>query len=291
MAKGYTTRKLEMFAIHGRRDGAPADYAALFKELADTPAEFRQQVNHDRLVAIPEMRIDNDLVYLVAYQGEPGVNPLIFNSDSAQARIEKLKKGEIVATKTHALIDIPAREVIVEYNHRGAKASDIALVLEKVPEQRELSWTLTLEFNPIADESFLKAISQFQRIRLASLRVAQPNVDWNDHYDHLTTVAADSKARLIQVEVTAHRGKTLSWDGGVVGFIRSLAQKGLSVMQQAKVTGVRESEQSETSVSLSKFVQHQKINVKLSDGHVDDQDVLRLMHRYAADRRKQRTDQ
>lgn len=58
MARGYTTRKLEVFSVHARRDaGGPIDYLAFFQEAAAAPPETRSYEVGDRLVAVPTLML------------------------------------------------------------------------------------------------------------------------------------------------------------------------------------------------------------------------------------------
>jgi len=285
MAKGYTTRKLQVFALHARADSAQVDYSELFKRIASLPADQRLSDFEGRVVAIPTLEFRRGTAWLVAYEGDRGVNPLIYSTSSARERIQRLRTGEVVAHKTHASFDMRRRESVIEYNHRGAKAHDIAIVLEALARRCWDDPTFAIELNPFADEEFAKAIVHFERIRVATLRVARPNIDWTDHYNNLTEVAQDSDARIIEVGVTASRGGSLSPRRGVVGYIRDLAREGLSILKGARVTGIREGESEETTVSLAHHIEHQKVNVRMTeDGHVDDEDVREKIEAYLAAR-------
>ncbi len=289
MPKRYTKRKLEVFAIHAHIDKSQVDYQVLFKTIADIAAEDRQIDGDERLYAVPTFEIKDGIASFVCYEGERGLNPLIFNTSNAKERVEKLKRGEILATKTHGIIDIKNRIAIVEYNHRGAKAHDLAKVFEDCGRNSSKFPSLTIEFNPVVDEEFVKAIERFQRIRLASLRVAKPNINWSDHYHNLTEVAEDSDAQAMEVTFTASRGKTLSAKAGIVHFIKDLVRDKLSIIKSAKVLGTRENETAETAVSLAHHVEHQKVRVKLNDdGHVESDDIEKRMQGYLHSRHERK---
>jgi hypothetical protein len=224
-------------------------------------------------------------VWLVAYEGDEGVNPLIFNTANATERVQRLRSGEVVAHKTHAMIDLASRQAIVEYNHRGAKAHDLATVLEEQARDALQDQSFVTELNPVADESFAEALGRFGRIRVASIRVARPNVDWTDHYNHLTEVARDSNARTMELSLTANRASSLSTAGGVVRFIRDLAHDTLSMFKGARITGTREGESAETTISLANHIEHQKVSVRMTEsGHVDDMDIKQKIEAYLAAR-------
>lgn len=283
MAKGYTTRKLEVWALHAHVEAdALVEYEALFQTIATQPVGRRSFVKGDRLVAIPHIERRDGQFWLIAYEGSLGVNPLIFNTEDAQERVERLHSGEIVATKTHALIDLGTREAIIEYNHRGAKAADIAKVLERsIPDDD--NWPdLSLDFRPVVEQSFNEAIDSFTRLRVADVRLVKPNLNWNDWEDELTDAARDSNAQTVQAEFTAPRGQSLDQDRGVVAFIKRMVAAPLSPLKSASVTGRRGGEDEETTISTANHIDHQRINVRVTeDGHVDDADIEGKLRRFS----------
>ncbi len=285
MAKGYTTRKLQVFALHARSESTRIDYPQLFKQIASLAPDQRFLDSDGRVIAIPTCEVRRGSAWLIAYEGDLGVNPLIYSTSTAKERVQKLRSGEVVAHKTHALFDLKRRESIVEYNHRGAKTADISSVLESLARVHLDDPTVAIELNPVADEEFSKAIGHFGRIRVATLRVARPNIDWTDHYSNLTAFAKESEARTIEVSVTASRGGSLSRRTGIVRYITDLAREGLSILKGARVIGIRENESEETTLSLAHHIEHQKVNVRMTaDGHVDDGDVREKIESYLAAR-------
>ena len=240
-------------------------------------------------MAIPVLTMTDQLVWLTVYQGDVGVNPLIFNTSRARERIQRLRDGEIVASKTHMLMNLTRREATVEYNHLGAKASDIASLLEDLARSQPQFDTLELSLNPVVDEEFIRAIDRFGRIRVASIRVARPNPDWSDHYNNFTSLAADSDAGAIDVTLTASRRHSLSKTRGLIRHIKDLVTGQVSILKSARVAGEREGETEETAISLSHHIEHQKIAVKRTDdGHVDSRDIRDKMEEYLNARARRR---
>jgi hypothetical protein len=284
MARGYTTRKLEVWSVHafrGPKSDQPVDYEDFFERLADLSPEARVLSEEDKLVAIPRLDVVDQLVWLTAYEGSRGLNPLIFNTTSAQERIERLSAGEILATKTHAVINLKTRDTIIEYNHRGAKAADIERVLEAAG-RAATGWDgLKVDLTPVVATSFVEEIDRFARIRVASARLVRPNVGWSDWEDKLTESADESGAQAVQVEYTAPRGESISKQSGVVPFIKRLSTARRSPLKGASVTGRRPDEAAETTVSSTNYIEHQRTAVRLdADGHVDDADIDRHLKEF-----------
>lgn len=287
MARGYTNRKLEVWTLAAHVAKGRVDYRAMFRDMAALPATQRQWEDDERVVAIPSIEIRRGgKVYLTAVEGPRG-QPLIFDTEQSKERTGRLRPGEIVATRTHALIDLRTREAIVEYNHRGAKARDIATTLGESG-RRIASWrTLYVVLNPKVATSFANAIDAFERIRIAGVRVARPNVDWTDWDDDLTEYASESDAQSAEVEFVAKRGESLSRLRGIIPFIKSRSEDGAASMKNAYVVGRRPDDAAETKVTLNDHKEHERVSVRIDDEQrVDEADIRRQLDRYDRERRK-----
>jgi hypothetical protein len=284
MAKGYTTRKLQVFAMHAHIGGnALGDYKDLFECLANLKPEQRIMEMNETIVAMPVVDIVKDeYLYFIVYEGEKDVHPIIYDTGKAKARVQDLISGEVVATKTHGIIDFVNRQVIVEYTFRGAKAKDVAGLVETcIPPNHGKYSNLNLEFAPVAEATFSSAINKFERIKMASLKVAKSNPGWTDHSDNLSKLADDSDGQLINVEVIAGRKESLSSRKGIIQYIKEFAKNPLSSIKSAKVIGTREGESTQTTISLENYIEHSKVSVKLTDkGHVDDGDIKQKLKDY-----------
>lgn len=290
MARGYTTRKLEVWAIHAHRDGGETDYRQLFRDLAKVEATKRIHRTSDKVVALPQITVyKTGLVRLQAYEGPRDTQPLVYDTEDGSERLAATRSSEVVATKTHAYVDTVSREAIIEYNHRGAKAHDIATVIGVVARTLPQWRGLYVELNPQVDREFVDELDRFERIRTASIRLSRPNVDWTDFSNRFTDLAAESDAQSGQVEMNARRGRSLSKDEGIVAALRRFAGANRSSVQSATVRGVREGETAETSLSLSDYKAHQKVSTRKSDsGQVADDDIERKILSFARARRKGR---
>ena len=182
------------------------------------------------------------------------------------------------------MVDPARRRAVVEYNHRGAKASHIAQVLERFGREIYRLPNLEFDFAPHISEEFIEAIERFGRIRLATARLVRPNPGWDEHYASFMGLATDSEARTIEVEVTASRGGSLSSARGLVAHVKRLARERFPSLKSARVEGYREGENQPATVSLQNHVEHQRVNVrKHESGHVDDEDIEEKMEAYLRD--------
>ncbi len=280
MARGYTTRKLEVWSLHARLDGKAVKYRAMFNAIAKLDPNSRQWDNGEKVVAIRTMTVEGGKVYLIALEGPHG-QPIIFDTADSTEQTGALRPSQIVATRTHVLIDLNSREAIIEYNHRGAKAHDIAAALG-VSGRRIHDWRkLYIELSPKVDRTFVESIEEFDRIRAAGVRIGRPNVDWTDWDDDITDAASDSGAQTAEVEFAAQRGESLSKNKGIIPFIKKRAKDGVAAMKNAYVVGRRPNDATETKVTLGDHKEHHRINVKMDTDHnVDETDIRRHLEEY-----------
>lgn len=274
-----TTRNIQLFAVHVRLPTGRTNYADVLNTVAAVPARDRiVTFANNKVLALSAFDVYGMQARLIAHEGEQGDLPLIFNTRTAQDRVGRLRDEEILAHKTHCIIDAAKRIAVIEYNHRGAKSERIGEALEMLLRTNPRYAGVTVELNPQADESFIAAIDRFERVKVASLKIARPNLDWNDHYNNLSAIGADSEGEKVEVVVSAARSQSLAREAGVVQYIKTLAREGLSVLKGARVHGVREGETASTTVSLSHFIKHQRVHVKVGAGNqVDDQDLFSKM--------------
>jgi hypothetical protein len=280
VARGYTTRKLEVWSISAHLGGHAADYLAMFKAIAALDSSQRQYDDGERVVALRTVQISEGKVYLVALEGPHG-QPIIFDTADSSEETAALRPSQVVATRTHALVDLSSREVLIEYNHRGAKAFDIAAVLG-VAGRRAPKWSkLYVEISPKVDLTFAQSIRQFERIKSAGVRIGRPNYNWTDWAEELSDAADDSDAQTADIEFTAGRGETLSKTKGIISFIKARAAEKAASMKNAYVVGRRPGDDSDTKVTLNDHKEHHRVGVKLDQSqNVNEKDIWRKLEAY-----------
>lgn len=267
MPARYTERKLYLHALHAHVGGEPlTDYSQLFRRLEERTVRQRSEQTSSRIVALRRLLVDERYVRLTAYEGPLGVSPLIFDLTTNEERIERLSLREVVATRTHAVIDLETRLAVVEYNHRGAKAGDIARLLEVTGRRISAYRRLTVELAPVPSPDFSKAVNEFDLIKIASLNMVRPNLNWVREKRHADAIAEESDAQRVVVSVFAGRGESLAKRRGLVSLIKRLGREPRPNLQDASVTGRRPGEQADTTVSLSRHLEHRVARVQLGDG-------------------------
>jgi hypothetical protein len=243
------------------------------------------------MVALGEISIRGNLVSITAYEGSERDFPLIYNRTSAVERLETLDVGEVLARKTRALLDLITREMAVEYNHRGAKASDIVNLCQYLARQDRRWGALDLTVVPVPQRSFADSLDRFSIIKSASIKVVEPNQDWTRDYKNLLSRMSDaSSAGSGDITLHARRRGTLSKTRGIIAYLKEMVSgRAAPAVEGATVTGVREGETAESSVSLKKHVETRVVRPRLlPSGQVDEGDVEVKLREYLDSRRENR---
>jgi hypothetical protein len=272
------SRKLDLYTLHAHLDKEPPNYTRLFRRLAELEPNDREMLDEDRLIAISQITIANGVVRLVVLEGPVGVVPTIYNIERQRERRQPLRPGDVVVNRTHVLIDVDSRRTIVEYNQRGAKANDVAKVLQHSARRIKAFSKLQLSVTPVLGSAFTEAIDAFDRIKAASVKLVQPNYGWSDWVDPLTGAADDSDAAAANVEFTAKRNGSLSKRRGVIGFLRQTSTMAKSPVESATVLGRRPDDEADTRISSRGYTEHRRVSVaRRADGQADDDDTFEAM--------------
>jgi len=220
----------------------------------------------DSLTVLRHISLEGDLVKIIAYEGPPGIAPLIFDLSNDAERIERLRPREVVATRTHAVVNLKNRDVVVEYNQRGAKARDIAELLAAAGRSR-FKWSdLTVELPPVASPDFAKAVDEFETIKIASLNIVRPNLNWVKEKNHADALAAESNGQRVEISIFAGAGDGLVRQKGIVKLIKGLTGAQRSQLRNASISGRRKGETSDTTISLERHLQHRNVRIRLGEG-------------------------
>jgi hypothetical protein len=274
-----------VFSIHAHLGESPVNYTDLFAAFAAVPPAERQETIGGRLLAIPKFEAHSGKYVFVAYSGHTDQSLLLFDAQTQQEDVQLLTDGQVVAKKTHGVIDPSRRETIVEYSRFGAKADQIAELVEKVVRRQAEYARLELLFNMTPAAAFVAAIDSFQRIQSARLKLARPNFDWTDFSTGLTTLADESGAGTIQLDAAARRTQSLSKDYGIVKVIKALVGGPLSIFRGAWITGERSDGSGLTTLNLNRFIESKRVSFETSqDGLIHDEDAADQLVQYAEER-------
>lgn len=281
MASEFITRVMRVYKLHAHIPNVSVRYADFFDWIAGQKGKARVLEIAERVVAVGDVKRASGFVYVRFYEGEKDQLPLIYDIAQNKATPASIPADNVVATKTHVLFDPKRKEAIIEYNHRGAKHTDIASALSALLERFSQNDSAHFSVVPIASSSFLAELDKYKRIRVAELELAEPNFDWEDSAEALADMASQSNAKNISITMTAQRADSLVRKTGFLGIIRDYVAGRKQGMADVKIVGTRKGDDAETHMSLANHVEHRKVKVKRNKaGHVDTPDIWAKMGAY-----------
>jgi hypothetical protein len=273
-------RKIIAHVIHAQ--GTKKSYEQIFSSLARlSPADRVFQLDY-QVVGIPNIWEITDGFLIQFAEGTPGVNPFVLDASSGATRVEPLGRSEVLSDVSHALVYPRRREAAIEYVKRGAKAAVMSTTIEGIMRSRfDDMKNFRIEFTPRIREGFIREINRFERIRIAELIVTQPNAGWTDHYNELSDLLDKSDGDTARLDVRAGRGESLKKTSGVVKVIKDISNDATPYLKDAKITGTRSGDASETTVSLQNHVEHKRVSVQTdADGQPVPQSLISRMRSF-----------
>lgn len=268
--------RLEAFDMHGHFGGKPFDYQKFFQGLAQLNPKSRRDQVAKKIIAMPTLESDKGLFTFVAYEGQQGAPYLMFNLEDDKEELGRVPTGRVLATRTIGVIDPTRRLAVIQYVFGGVKASQIAILFEKLAETNNFGYRgAEFEFTIRAGESFRAQVAALDVVKFAELRVTRPNADWNDYDELLTDLGAESGASGIDISASAPREEGLSKTKGIVNLIKRLTSgAGTSIVQKAVLKGFRADDLAPSEVKLSRHSEAKTATVaKAPDGAPDTSGV------------------
>lgn len=268
------TRRIDYYTINAQTTSGAISYTDFIQRLSAISPKNRRMYWGPFVLAIPRVDVDDSIVDLIVLRGDKDAEVLIYNEDTGEEELQILEQNQVLAEKTHLCLDAENKKAVCEYNRRGAKITEIAILLQYLGREFLNYTNLVVNFVPITDIEFEKAIARFERIREASVTITKPNPSWNDYEDQLLDYTKKSNGQKFSFSVNAIRGKTLNFNAGIIYTIKQLVRAQHTSLEAAKITGRRSNETSETSINTKKFQLHTRRNFR-TDEHrrIDTDDV------------------
>lgn len=274
MAEGVVSRKLEVFSVHCTIGNNAGPYERVLDYVAALAVTERVIKYAYKAVALPTFSRVGTRFKIEAFEGDPNFNPIIFNLQTGKQRRAPLGRGDVIAQKTHAIIDFRKRRAAVEYVRGGAKADEIADVIESLASGSPEFEGITFGLAPMPAPGFLDELDKFDRIRVARLTMAKPNAGWTDRFNRLSAIIGESNGRYADVAVRAARGESLEKKQGIMEVIREVAEDPQPYLTGAEIRGIRKGEEAEVSVKLAEHAQQRRVVLPVKDGAVDDESAF-----------------
>ncbi|OUC79480.1 hypothetical protein CA982_08520 [Gordonia lacunae] len=170
--------------------------------------------------------------------------------------------------------------MVVERRRPGVPISSIERLLSHVG--REFGYEqLTIALTPLAGESFLSELTEFERIRRAEVLLTRPNFDWTTNARALVgDLGAASDADVIEVAASASRGQSLRKEEGIVQDIKNFMARPINGLKNVKILGRKSGGASETTLSLERHQLRQEVSIpqSLDEGAREEMIVNRALN-------------
>ncbi len=247
------TRSLLAYAIHGHTRDGVLDYPEFFAMLASLPFAVRRMTLRDQVTAIASLKeTDGGSFVLRVVTGTQGTAPMFFDLETGKERIGPLNKTEIVAASTVVAVNPYTRAVVVERRRPGVPLESLEKLFSSVGREHGYD-QLTIALTPVAGESFLDELEEFERIRRAEVLLTRPNFDWTTNATALVgDLGAASDADVMEVAASASRGQSLRKDGGIVQDIKNFVTRPINGLKNVKIFGRKSGGATELTLSLER---------------------------------------
>jgi hypothetical protein len=266
-------RALYAYSVHGHDGASVLDYSAFFSALADVDAQGRQTGVGEETVAITAMFGTGGRWSIRFVSGIQGLPPLFY--DPVTGTESTVDVGQrIVATASWAFVDPTKRFAVIDRRRPGVPVAVMAKALSHLGRELGLAESLTISLNPVPSPSFLTELDRFDRIRQAAVVLTRPNYNWQDSATSLAGYAAESDAGTAELAMSAERGGALSQTSGIVSDIKTLASQAIGALKNLRVTGVRQGESRETTLSLANHQERRFVPVDRSASTAAERDAL-----------------
>lgn len=176
----------------------------------------------------------------------------MFDLETGKERVGSLGRTEIVATSAIVAVNPRTRAVVVERRRPGVPLSTVEKLFSHLGREHGYE-QLTVALTPVAGESFLDELEEFERIRRAEVLLTRPNFDWTTNATALVgDLGAESDADVMEVAASASRGQSLRKDGGIIQDIKNFIARPINGLKNVKILGRKAGGATESTLSLER---------------------------------------
>jgi hypothetical protein len=257
-------RSIYAYDLHGHDANGPLDYEAFFSALSRLTVRERAFLlpRSRQVVAIPEVRRDGSVFELRFVEGTEGELPLFYDPETGAEREAEARVGELAVQSAWLVVDVDARLVIQERRRPGVPLNDAVAAIVGIGRDRNLAPNPTISVLPLVSKSFTAEVYSLQRIKSATMVLAQPNMSWRDQADSLISqAAADSNAASVTLGASARPNGSLVKEAGIVAEINDMVGERFSPLRSAKIVGRRAGESKDRTVSTRSHARREDVEL------------------------------
>jgi len=182
---------------------------------------------------------------------------------------------------THVMIDPEHRSVVIQESEGGPSSSDVARLIEFAAKLFEPGTQTEVFMPPMLRREELAELFRFQAmeyIASASMEIIRPNHGWTDYYNALTSLADESNASAVMVEMAAPKPSGLRQDRGIVGLLQRLIEATPGLLERFNIRTILSGQQDLTILDLQDYrVRTQEIIPQAPNGSIDIEQLKRSL--------------
>lgn len=233
---GKTNRKFYKYTLQAH---APSgDYDAIFTRLRAVDRKDRLAELGHRRIFISDLTRNESGVVIRFLSIQPDTDFTTFDEVDFSTSDQSLPRNKRFAVASHAYFVFGTRRLIFEYVRSGPKAEEALAAIQSVMRGQVKGYRqFRLSATPVIEERFIQDVNRFERIRVVSIDVSEPNAAWTDWDDPLHDLGEESGAGRVTLEATAARGDGLSKTKGIVQVLKQALRAPNSHLKRASVEG------------------------------------------------------
>jgi hypothetical protein len=256
------SRKVRLYALHGRTGTQLLDYPDFFRWLRQLPTvDTRLNIWDDLVFVIESTDTHGSSTTFNLISGDPSENALLYNDSTGQLEIGDDEADAWPASRTRVVVDAGRRLLALEIRRSGVSDRNLERYFEHLARDRGYVNDLALSLSPVPSDTFEEEVKRLERIRGASIVMLQPNVDWTDSPDVLSSLASSSNGARAEATVTARRNQSLSTDEGIIPIIFEQTSNNLPSVVKATVTGRMPGDDADTTISTEKHPRQTAVKI------------------------------
>jgi hypothetical protein len=262
---GRVNRKFYKYTLQAH--GAPSTYDAIFAALRGVNRQLRLAEVGSRRVFVSDITRNDHGIVIRFLSIQPDTDFTTFDEVDFTTSDESLPTNKRFAVASHGYYLFGTRKLIFEYVRSGPKVEEALSAVQFILRARADGYRqLRLTATPVIEERFVRDIDRFERIRVVTIDVAEPNANWTDWDDPLHELGEESGAGRVTLEATAARGEGLHKRNGIVQVLKQALRATNSHLKRAVVEGKMPDESGPRTIRTDRMQEFSTRRVAVDSG-------------------------
>lgn len=262
---GRTNRKFYKYTLQAH--AKPGSYDDIFASLRRVDRAKRLAEVGSRRIFVSDLTRNDKGVVIRFLAIQPETDFMTFDEIDFTTSDDSLPGNKRFAVASHAYFVFGTRRLIFEYVRSGPKAEESLAALQTIMRSQVEGYrNFRLSATPVVEERFARDIDRFERIRVVTIDVAEPNANWTDWDDPLHELGEESGAGRVTLEATAARGEGLNRANGIVRVLKQALQARHSHLKRAVVEGKMPDEAGSRTIRTDRMHEFDARQVSVDSG-------------------------